>query len=152
MCLITIQERPTKAVIDIFGYKWVVENDDPNFWIAPYRGVTLPYNVPIIAELENHGETPHLEIIPEDELFSVFRTDGTVYGAVNNGFHSYKNERAANGSLLSRCYRAFLRRCVIPKGSEYCDGTYGDIVSTHIIVFSSDEEFEKYKSEHQDIK
>lgn len=145
MCLITIQKRPTKAVIDIFGYKWVSENDDPNFWIAPYRGVTLPYNVRIIAELGNYGETPHLEITPEVKPFS-------IYGTVNKGFHSYISESAANGSWPRMFYRTFLRRCLIPKGSEYCDGVNGDIVSTHIIVFSSDEEFEKYKSEHQDIK
>ncbi len=147
MCLFTRQKSPTKAVIDIFGYKWVEENDDPNFWIAPFYGVTLPYNVRIRAELGNYGETPHLKIIPEDKPFSIYGT----YGKVNKGFHSYNSESAANSSVLGMSYRTFLRRCVIPKGSEYCDGVNGDIVSTHIIVFSSDEEFEKYKSEHQDI-
>ena len=58
---------------------------------------------------------------------------------INEGFHSFK--RSYDNYVL--CGQ--LVTCIIPKGSEYCLGIEGDIVSNQIIVFRTVFDYIKYK-------
>lgn len=57
---------------------------------------------------------------------------------IEEGFHAFRGYKRAKSSGLK------FYPCIIPKGSEYGLGNYGDIVSTRIIVFSSFMGFLKY--------
>lgn len=61
------------------------------------------------------------------------------YKKINEGFHSFKRSGynyITSGKLLI---------CIIPKGSEYCLGINGDVVSNQIIVFRTFFDYIKYK-------
>lgn len=61
------------------------------------------------------------------------------YKEINEGFHSFKRLR----DNYVRCGKLVI--CIIPKGSEYCLGKNGDIVSNEIIVFRTVFKYTKYK-------
>ena len=58
---------------------------------------------------------------------------------IEEGFHSFKRSRD-NYIIFGK-----LVICIIPKGSEYCLGKSGDIVSNQIIVFRTFFDYIKYK-------
>ncbi len=128
MCLIPIDEIRI-AETDILCYKNIFL-DESDLWRSPVQGTRFPYNEPLVAEKD---EDFHLTLIK---------------GEISNGFHSYITEILFEPILAGLS----LKPCVIPKGSEYCLGINNEIVSSHIIVFKTNKDYDKYASEHPSIK
>lgn len=55
---------------------------------------------------------------------------------INEGFHAYTDTSKIDGYMKVHA--------IIPKGSEYCRGNCGDIVSNRLIVFSSNWRYKRY--------
>lgn len=134
MCLIPIDEIRI-AETDIICYKFIFQ-DESVLWRSTVQGKRFPYNKPLVAEKD---EDFHLTLLESNFL---------KLREITNGFHSYITKITFVPILLGMS----LKSCVIPKGSEYCLGTRNDIVSSHIIVFKTEEDYDKYALKHPDIK
>lgn len=132
MCLFVKEGyKPEIATEDIVCYKRV--DDHVKYWkpaiLIGSARFFYPYNKVLTAERYSYirGEIypiQHLEIV-----------DGMVLKRViNEGFHA-------------RCKKTYLheKRCVIPKGTEYCLGIDNDIVAINMIVFRSLLDYYWYK-------
>jgi len=125
MCLITKKKKVSIAKRDKTVIKWInFFDDNPNVWSGPiYNNEVFPFNEIVIAK-DSHGkEIDHLQI---------------CMGCIDEGIHSYRIY-SLNYLDDDTCI------CVIPRGSEYCYGRGGEIVSLKIIVFSNYKEYFKYR-------
>lgn len=113
---------------DIPCYKFVKHGFLNLFWHSPLyeKTVKRKYNKILKA-------VDHLKYDCESSSFS--RTSISEF-IISQGFHAFLTERAAKNNyyLGSPSYFCDLRMAIIPKGSEYCFGENGDIVSNQIIV------------------
>lgn len=114
-CKIEVAERPIPV------YKYVDRRGDNkilwiNTWKSIVRRTIHRYNRLLTACL-------HLKT--------------NVLGNIDKGFHAYIKNSGGE-------YRHGLRYAIIPKGAEYCFGTFDEIVANQMIVFSSKKKFEKY--------
>ena len=115
MCLYVPKDGKIEiAEKDIKVYKGVREFDSDTGWYSPCFFTRFDYNK---VETARDGKTPieHLSI---------------TCGCIHSGFHSMlKEEDVDFGEIV--CV------CIIPKGSEYCIGKDGDVVSVKLIVFET---------------
>ena len=145
MCLVPIEEIKT-AETDILCYKWVFSETSLTMWMAPYQGNRFPFNSLLEAEPARDGIPFRLETVIG------LNTKFDLSIVINKGFHAYVSRDSARRNWCFEHEDPYLATCVIPKDSEYCLGENDEIVSTHMIVFSDDGEYEKYAAEHNDIE
>jgi hypothetical protein len=139
MCLLVPKDgKIEKARKDIKVYKSVI--DDGVCWRSPYFFTRFDYNK---VETAMDGESPieHLYIDCEMlEHWLLSDLKGSEFlpnlknskGCIHEGFHSMlKKDDVVFGEVTD------LRTCIIPKGSEYCIGMDGDVVSVKLIVFKT---------------
>lgn len=67
--------------------------------------------------------------------------DGKNY--IDTGYHTYESQVKALDSFAYARSRQ-IKPGLIPRGAEYCEGEYGDIVSNQLILFENLEKLEKY--------
>lgn len=119
MCLITTKDIPEIAQEDIVCYKLYKLRD--NKLLSPYREVVAP----------NINEVTNTVL----DRACVFNYKGNhVNYSVSRGFHSYKN--ISNSKEELRFWIHFLAysnvrifKCIIPKGTKYYEGKFGDFPS-----------------------
>ena len=124
MCLITTKDIPEIAQEDIVCYKFYVLHkvkDDINLpsydkdgYLSPYQGMPAP----IINEVTN------------TLLDRAYLSKYTAVYMVGRGFHSFKYLDDLIEELdfwLSFDIKIF--KCIIPKGTKYYEGKYGDFHS-----------------------
>ena len=136
MCLVVVEgTNKRKAEADILVYKCL------DFYCLNYY---TPYqNFPVYF---NKGKcvikTPH---------FSYERNGYRTI--VKEGIHSYyKKFKAENIELSYKfCFGTQKHYAIIPKGTNYYIGTAGDIVSTELIVFETEEHYKKYVEKSEKI-
>lgn len=137
MCLIV--EKGTnkrKAESDILVYK-CLDNYCTNYYTTPYQ------NVPVYFK---NGKcvmnTPH---------FSYERNGNRTI--IKEGIHSYYRRIKAEYVELSynHCFGTKMYYAIIPKGTEYYIGTNEDIVSTELIIFKTQEDYQKHKKKTEKI-
>lgn len=123
MCLIVPEDgKIEKAKKNIKVYKGVLDFDDETGWRSPCFFTHFDYNK---VETARDGKTPieHLSIKSKS-------VELNCKGRINEGFHSMlKKEDVDLGEIVCEC--------IIPKGSEYCIGRDGDVVSVKLIVFET---------------
>lgn len=119
MCLITTKNIPEIAQEDIVCYKLYKLRD--NKLLSPYREVVAPN----INEVTN-------TVLDRACVFS-YKGNHVNY-SVSRGFHSYKN--ISNSKEELRFWIHFLAysnvrifKCIIPKGTKYYEGKFGDFPS-----------------------
>lgn len=119
MCLITTKDIPEIAQEDIVCYKLYKLRD--NKLLSPYREVVAPN----INEVTN-------TVLDRACVFS-YKGNHVNY-SVSRGFHSYKN--ISNSKEELRFWIHFLAysnvrifKCIIPKGTKYYEGKFGDFPS-----------------------
>ena len=119
MCLITTKDIPEIAQEDIVCYKLYKLRD--NKLLSPYREVVAPN----INEVTN-------TVLDRACVFS-YKGNHVNY-SVSRGFHSYKN--ISNSKEELRFWIHFLAysnvrifKCIIPKGTKYYEGKFGDLPS-----------------------
>ena len=132
MCLTTNKKKVSIAKRDKTVFKWIGgdKKTSSTTWVGPiYDCVDFPFNE-IVTAKDSHGkEIDHLQL-------RLYYQPG--YGYIEEGIHSYR--------IYSLKYLdSYHKICVIPKGSEYCYGVGGEVVSKEIIVFSSFKEYFRYK-------
>ena len=117
MCLfVPINGKIEKARKGIKVYKGVVEDfDDETGWRSPCFYTHFDYNK-VETAMDGRNPIEHLSI--DYRRF------------IHEGFHSMLKEKDVYlGNLVCTC--------IIPKGSEYCIGENGDVVSVKLIVFET---------------
>ena len=120
-CKIEIAEK------DITTYKYIISYK--NCWTGIFfQSPTFAYN-----ELQK-AKGLYLVYVNIEHLQRE-RYNGTT--VIHEGFHSYIKE--PNHFIYDK--KAI---CIIPKGSEYCLGIDNDIVSNQIIVFETEEDYDRY--------
>ena len=119
MCLITTKDIPEIAQEDIVCYTLYKLRD--NKLLSPYREVVAPN----INEVTN-------TVLDRACVFS-YKGNHVNY-SVSRGFHSYKN--ISNSKEELRFWIHFLAysnvrifKCIIPKGTKYYEGKFGDFPS-----------------------
>ena len=130
MCLITKKKKVSVAKKDIRVFKSVIGKDNgDNTWRGPlYSEISFPFNKVVTAKDSFSREIDHLVLKKDDE--------NAKLSYIQQGFHSSNNIfwRLPSDNI-----------CIIPKGSEYCRGLKGEVVSREIIVFSSYKEYFQYR-------
>jgi hypothetical protein len=111
---------------DILCYKFVKRGFLNLFWYSPLyeKKARRKYNKVLKA-------VDHLKLECEDPGF---RSSDFFIG---QGYHAFLTEKAAMGDYIGGKIlntMCDLRQVIIPKGSEYCLGEFGTIVSNQIIV------------------
>lgn len=123
MCLFVPEDgKIEEAKKDIKVYKSVLNLDDETGWRSPCFFTHFDYNK---VETARDGKTPieHLSIKSKS-------VELNCKGCIYEGFHSMlKKDDVVFGEVTD------LRTCIIPKGSEYCIGRDGDVVSVKLVVF-----------------
>ena len=119
MCLITTKDIPEIAQEDIVCYKLYKLRD--NKLLSPYREVVAPS----INEVTN-------TVLDRACVFN-YKGNRVNY-SVSRGFHSYKNISNLKEEL--HFWTRFLAhsnvrifKCIIPKGTKYYEGKFGDFPS-----------------------
>lgn len=122
MCLVSEEKDPFIAEEDITCYKILIPKD--GFYITPYREFAMLTNIEI--------EDPNTEDI--DYMFGV-----TI---VESGyFHCCLNQHGINriiGNLKKQAPKGTIvkvLKAIIPKGTRYYIGQYGDICAKKIIIY-----------------
>lgn len=134
MCLYLKEgEKVRVARKNILVKKWVIPTINSNSWFPVFREETgeLEFNKVLKAKCLDS----EMKLVDLDGL----KVNG---GMIDSGFHSYRLF-ADPFSFYKRSGTKYY--AVIPRGSEYAKGGYGDIVSTQIIVFSNLWEYLKWK-------
>ena len=128
MCLITKKKKVSTAKRDIIVFKSVIgKNNGDNTWKGPFFSeVSFPLNEVVTARDYFHKEIDHL-VLDYDK--------NEKHSYIYRGFHSRR---------FLWCLRSD-NICIIPKGSEYCRGLNGEVVSKEIIVFSNYIKYFQYK-------
>ena len=121
MCLIVPENGKIEiAKKDIKVYKSVLDrvyDDEKTCWRSPYFFTPFDYNK-VNTAMDGRNPIEHLYI--------------DCRGGIHEGFHSMlKEEDVIFGEVTN------LRTCIIPKGSEYCIGKDGDVVSVKLVVFET---------------
>lgn len=116
MCLsVPINGKIEKARKNIKVYKGVLDFDDETGWRSPCFFTRFDYNK-VETAMDGRNPIEHLYI--------------DCRGSIHEGFHSMLKEKDVDlGEIV--CV------CIIPKGSEYCIGENGDVVSVKLIVFET---------------
>ena len=112
MCLITDWDKPRVAEEDIICYKWY---GILNFiYVSPYQGKPMPDDNIITYSDLSEPEILYLSAVPKY--------------TIEKGFHSFVNRiDAERDSYKNR--DAIIVSCIIPKGSRYYKGVFGDAES-----------------------
>lgn len=87
----------------------------------------------------------------EAQKYGTIDKSGQDDTQIKYGIHSYYDEYAADGEMeyARQHYWDFkLFKAIIPPRAKYYVGREGDIVSSKLIVFETDEAYEKYVAEH----
>ena len=124
-CKIEIAEK------DITTYKCVYDGE--NYWCGIfYSHPRFLYNE---VQKAKHLKLGVIELSIDLEHLQIENC-----GIINEGFHSRVNPCGSpvNSIVIKMAI------CIIPKGSEYCFGEYDDIVSNQIIVFKTEEDYDRY--------
>ena len=125
MCLIVKEDCKIEiAKVDVTTYKYIDDYND-DYWCGIYFS-TPKFSYNQIQQAKNKDYS----------LFKNIEHLQIYNGMINEGFHSFINEyhySRSKGSI-----------CIIPKGSEYCLGINDDIVSNQIIVFKTEEDYDRY--------
>ena len=133
MCLFVPKDGKIEiAKKDIKVYKAVLNLDDETCWRSIFFFTPFHYNK-VETAMDGRYPIEHLYI--------------DCRGCINEGFHSVlKIDDVVFGEVKN------IRICIIPKGSEYCIGRDGDVVSVKLIVFETlfDYVFFKLKGIWQD--
>lgn len=104
------------ATRDIKTYKILFKYDGSPVLVSPYM------STPYVLKQEY--------AIPEDDWLQAKQTAAQKYAVSEGALHSYQRLKDATDSGWGgRVYEA-----IIPKGSEYMDGRYGERVSNKLIV------------------
>ena len=129
MCLETKKKKVSIAKRDIIVFKSVIgKNNGDNTWRGPFFSeVSFPLNEVVTAKDYFSKDIDHLVLDQHGE--------NAKLSCIYRGFHSRR---------FLWCLRSD-NICIIPKGSEYCRGLNGEVVSKEIIVFSSYKEYFRYK-------
>lgn len=118
MCLVTDWDKPRIAEKDITCYKWYVKID--SVYLSPYQGEPIPaFNTVVYSDLDK----PEKNLL----LLSSFQYKYIV----EKGFHSFVNSIDAKYNRYNQCANYEIRNtiivsCVIPKGSRYYKGVFGN--------------------------
>lgn len=128
MCLIKVGKKQV-AETDILVYKCL----DYDTFIEKY--VTSFQYFPV-------------EFIDGISCLSIKRTCFNTRGKyINYGIHGYyKKSSADKTSLEFEDCGTKTHYAIIHKGTPYCLGMEGDIVTTKMTIFETEEDYEKYKS------
>ena len=136
MCLVMKGDLKI-AEKDIVCYKKVlklVSNSD-KMWRAYYIScISYPYNRILTAEkiIDNQrsGEqVTRLEVVEGQYIYE--------------GFHAFtKNIKKETDCILDQY--GMKKICIIPKGAQYCEGGFDEIVATHMIVFRDEKQYKRY--------
>lgn len=126
MCLVTKKKEVNIAKRDKTVIKWISRyTDNLSTWSGPIRRqMSFPFNEIVTARDEYGKEIDHLQLCE---------------GCISEGIHSYRIH-----SLINYLFDSH-KIGVIPKGSEYCYGRDGEVVSKEIMVFSSYKKYFRYK-------
>ena len=139
MCLkVKHGETIRVAEKDIVVYKRIINKGD--HWIPPLFGGEFSFN--------------------KVETARKIRTYTVEKDEINGYCYHYKKEYPVNHlqievlcttMTISEGFHSMLKKgdinsvCIIPRGSEYCLGNDGDIVSNRLIVFSGAREYNRYR-------
>ena len=119
MCLITTKSIPEIAQEDIVCYKFyilIMEGDinyDKNGLLSPYQG----------------SLAPTINKVTNTLLDKAYLKYGAAY-MINRGFHSFKYlDDLINELDFWQSFDIEIFRCIIPKGTKYYEGNFGDFPS-----------------------
>ena len=133
MCLIMKGDLKI-AEKDIVCYKIVLEleSNSDKMWRAYYMSgiISYPYNKMLTAEKiidhQRSGEqVTRLKVVEGQYIYE--------------GFHAFtiKKEHILDPYVMKKI-------CIIPKGAQYCEGGFDEIVATHMIVFRDEKQYKRY--------
>ena len=135
MCLVVVKGTNKRvAKVDIFVYK-CLDYFYGNF-CTPY--CTPFYFFPIFFE---NGE-----YVLKVKNFTYNKSSNNK--RVEEGIHSYYNKSAAQKLEKDGIEKHY---AIIPKGAKYYIGNNGDVVSTELIVFETEEHYKKYVEKSEKI-
>lgn len=131
-CKIEVAERPI-PVIKVVSKESKILLGLIKFWHPFYinRLERFAYNRVLKSSVENLKEIPDSHNCVVRNIIEGFH----AFLSSNNylkDIHRYKN------------FEYIERYAVIPEGVEYCYGKFGEIVANKMIVFSSEEKFNRY--------
>lgn len=109
MCLYTKATAPKIAKKDITVYKKVYL-DGSGALVSPYMSMPYKFN----------------------KRYKLGRSLAILGGSVYEGFHAYSNKKV--GFVNLEHFRYLLVKAIIPKGSEFVKGEWGEIVSNQFIL------------------
>lgn len=148
MCMITKQKAAKKAKQDIPCYKLFRSNDD-GLVLSVFRlyRYTLVYNITNLSmiisddKLSVHGRFSSILVdglFNKDEPHTSRSLYKYGYRVISQGFHSildlnkaydeYEQREISNRRITE------IRKCIIPRGSNYYTDKFGCIVSDEIII------------------
>jgi hypothetical protein len=128
MCLFTTQKRNLTAKEDIVVYKVLRED-----LASPIKGFRYEYDKVYKTKIGKRFKTT-IDLVREYER--EVRVGKIDCLGINRGFHSCVNvENAIKLCAEMQTINLFsVYHAVIPKGSKYCKGMGGDIVSDQLII------------------
>ena len=127
MCLYAKGEIKT-ARKNIYCYKSIIETGDGRWSGVFYNIKCFVFNEILTAQTTHGFDIEHLVL-----------SHGEV---INEGFHATLKANRVPQPWNCRCP---VKRCVIPKGSEYCEGLFDDVAAKNIIVFENDAQYILYR-------
>lgn len=144
MCLLTTQSKALRAKEDIKVYKLFNVNESGQLK-SPYYGHVYEnigrQKTIALGVYKNYRGTPFDN---SDALQAGEDKDiGKIINTISEGYHSCKRKSV----LESVSFRSTVKiyQCVIPKGAWYYKGYDGLMVSTDLIIFENNNQYEEYK-------
>ncbi len=131
MCLYAKGEIKT-AKKNIYCYKSIIETENGKWTGVFYNVKYFVFNEILTAQTTN-GFNGFKDI---DHLFLF--SGNRIY----EGFHAAFKANRVPQQWFRKCP---VKRCVIPKGSEYCEGLNDDVVSKNIVVFKNNTQYILYR-------
>lgn len=133
MCL-TILKNTNKFVAEsnILVYKCLDCEDDK--YCTPFQYVPIYFNNgKTELEVKNFTYSHHIDILH-------------ISNTVNQGIHAYYvyNETKEVCKAFGYCCGTKTHYAIIPKGAKYYVGNKGDVVSTKLIIFETEEDYKNY--------